>query len=174
MSFKYPIALTLTSLTQIGDSNEKCSPVLLILLLVGSTASQCTDANLCCAPQACASDNSLSGKWELDYYLDIATGTTEPNPQKNTRGVIYTFSDDTNRGSIQGHTLNNSVAGSYELAPECNIRILGFGGTKVGEPSWSGRAWLSSAEFYHYELRAMQLTLTPVNGKVRLVFKKVR
>ncbi|KAA0990778.1 META domain-containing protein [Dyadobacter aurulentus] len=148
--------------------------ILLVLLLLVSTASQCTDSDLCCGPLPCTSDNTLSGKWKLDYYQDIATGATESNPQENTRGVIYTFSDDTSKGSIEGHTLSNSVAGSYELAPGCNIRILGFGGSKVGEPSWSGRAWLTSAEFYHYELSPMRLTLTPENGKARLVFKKVR
>jgi len=72
---------------------------------------------------------------------------------------VLTFTDDGKAGTIEGHTVTNAVFGSYELGPHRTVKILSFGGTKVGEPQWGARVWtgLNTATSYKNAQQTMSI-----------------
>ncbi len=90
----------------------------------------------------CVANASLQGTWRLQAYQNLSTGTLEPDPDPKGRGVVLTFTEEGESGKIAGHTVANTVFGSYVKGDSCNLEKVTFGGTKVGEPTpWSAKAW---------------------------------
>jgi hypothetical protein len=116
----------------------------------------------------------LNGTWKLDYYLDMVTGQTELDPQPESRGVIYTFSGDQTKGKIDGHTVVNTIAGTYDIGTDCAFKINVFGGTKVNEPAWSRKAWFAPDRYYLFEIAGDKLSIKPDNSQELMVFKRVK
>jgi hypothetical protein len=86
-------------------------------------------------------NTTLTGKWKLIKYHNLTVGTSESEPSNISRSIILDFSDNGNQGNIEGHTVTNTVSGAYELLADNRMKTLGFGGTKVGEPSWGSKFW---------------------------------
>ncbi|NIJ50960.1 META domain-containing protein [Dyadobacter arcticus] len=144
------------------------------ILFVGCFAFQCTNeeaARLCCGPPPCSEKNTLTGTWRLTAFENITTGALDADPDPDGRGVVFTLKDDTRAGTIEGHTVANQVYGAYTLISGCTIEIKSFGGSKVGEPKWSGKAWLASSQGT-YSVQGETLKITFKNALESMVFKK--
>ncbi|WP_221389718.1 META domain-containing protein [Dyadobacter sp. NIV53] len=143
-----------------------------ILFVLALSAFQCGKQEDCCVLPPCSDKPTLEGTWRLTGYRDISTGSTENDPGPEGKGVIFTFKDNEKDGSISGHTVMNEVSGSYTLGPGCKLNIITFGGTKVGEPGWSGRAWLQSDSSMYYQRIENSLVIYRNKGREGMVFKK--
>jgi hypothetical protein len=121
-----------------------------------------------------AKKSSLTGTWRLDSYQNISTGAEEKDPEPEGKGVVFTFKDNEKEGTIAGHTFVNEISGTYTLGGECSVKITAFGGTKVGEPGWSGKAWLNAAGVASYQVSENKFILTYPNATERMIFKKTQ
>lgn len=96
---------------------------------------------------ACNKDNTttstdtLNGKWKLVKYHNMTNGTVESEPSNISRSIIIEFIDNGINGTMNGHTVTNSVVGEYELLQDNKMKTLSFGGTKIGEPNWGDKFW---------------------------------
>ena len=144
--------------------------VILIFLFI--TAFQCGKEVDCCVMPPCSDSATLEGTWKLVGYRDISTGNLQTDPEPDGKGVVYTFTDNEKTGNIEGHTSVNTISGSYELLEYCRLKITSFGGTKVGEPAWSNKAWLASDSTFGYERIGNNLTIYRNKGKEGMVFRK--
>ena len=120
----------------------------------------------------CSDKPTLEGTWRLMGYRDISSGNLEADPEPDGKGVVFTFKDNEKMGTLQGRTYMNTVSGTYELMEYCRIKMQSFGGTKVGEPAWSNRAWLASDTIFYYERIENNLTIYRNAGKEGMIFKK--
>lgn len=122
----------------------------------------------------CSEIASLSGTWRLDHFQNTSTGAIDPDPGIEGKSVVYTFQDDAKEGTITGHTFVNTISGNYTLGPECSIKITSFGGSKVGEPEWSEKAWFpsDSAAAGFYRASTDKLVIRFDKNPEQLVFKK--
>ncbi|WP_353722811.1 hypothetical protein [Dyadobacter sp. 676] len=139
------------------------------------TAFECGDRELCCDFPPCSEIASLKGIWRLDYFQNTVTGAIDTDPEVDGKSVVFTFEDDKKNGVISGHTFVNTVGGSYTLGPNCTFKIVSFGGTKVGEPEWSRKAWLPSDSISgkgSYHISSDKLILKFDQNQEQLVFKK--
>lgn len=146
--------------------------IIVILFGVGLFAFECGDVEDCCVMPPCSDKQSLKGTWRLSGYRNASTGALESDPDPRGKGVVFTFNDNEKAGSIEGHTLVNTISGTYEIMENCRIKISAFGGTKVGEPAWSNRAWLVSDSIYHYQRINDNLTIYRNNGSEAMIFDK--
>jgi hypothetical protein len=145
-----------------------------IIAFFGLTAFECGNQEDCCAMPACSEKSSLNGTWRLDSYQNISTGAEEKDPEPEGKGVVFTFKDNEKEGTITGHTFVNEISGTYTLGGECSVKITAFGGTKVGEPGWSGKAWLNAAGVASYQVSENKFILTYPNATERMIFKKTQ
>ena len=143
------------------------------ILLLTITAFQCREEKDCCLPPLCSEKPTLTGIWRLESYENQTTGVTEKDPDPDGKGVVYTFTDNEKEGSIEGHTVMNTVSGGYSLDNTCNFKVLSFGGSKVGEPAWSNKAWLPSDKPGYYQRHDNKLVIYFNGSEERLVFKKI-
>ncbi|CAG5011833.1 hypothetical protein DYBT9275_05035 [Dyadobacter sp. CECT 9275] len=148
--------------------------VLSMFLVFGLTAFQCEREKNCCVPPICSEKNTLTGTWQLEYYENRSNGEKEYNPESDRQGVVYTFTDNNKEGKIEGHTAVNTISGSYKLSDGCTLEITAFGGTKVGEPGWSNKAWLSASEKYFYQITGTRLRIGTFSGSTQMVFQLVK
>lgn len=100
---------------------------------------------------------TLTGKWRLMKYHNLATSESETQPTAIPRSIIMEFSDNGHTGTMNGHTVTNSVSGSYELLKNNKMKTLSFGGTKVAEPGWGSRFWNAIYAASSYERHGNQL-----------------
>ncbi len=151
---------------------KKLASLITLTLLFGLTAFQCGTQEDCCAMPPCSEKPTLTGTWRLDSYQNTSTGAEEKDPEPDGKGVVFTFKDDEKEGTIEGHTFVNDVFGKYTLQAGCSMKVTEFGGTKVGEPGWSGDAWLNSNVTAYYQVVGEKLVLSFANAPKRMVFKK--
>ncbi|OJV18572.1 MAG: hypothetical protein BGO21_23865 [Dyadobacter sp. 50-39] len=145
------------------------------LLFVALSAFECDNGKDCCAMPPCSEIASLSGTWRLDYFQNTATGAIDTDPEISGKSVVFTFSDDQKKGTISGNTFVNTVSGAYTLGGNCTFKITSFGGSKVGEPEWSRKAWLpsdSTGGKGSYHIQSNKLILKFDQNPEQLVFKK--
>jgi len=142
-----------------------------ILLLLVLTAFQC--GKECCVVGPCSEVVSLTGTWKLAYYKNGSTSVIDSMPITDGEEVIFAFKDNEKTGTIAGKTFVNTVEGEYEMLEYCRIKVTSFGGTKVGEPDWSAKAWLESNATYHYKILGAELQIQRYQGTDIMVFKKV-
>ena len=157
---------------------KKICCYLAMTILLASSAFQCSneqekDLMTCCGPPPCSANATLTGTWRLQAFQNVATNELDNDPDPKGRGVVFTFKDDQKSGAIEGHTFVNEISATYTLSPECSIEIKSFGGTKVGEPGWSGRAWLAAGEG-SFHVTSENLVITLKNSTERLIFKKLK
>ena len=143
--------------------------VLIIPIVLGLSASTC-ERTECCVIPPCSDTPTLTGTWKLEAYL--TSGILESKPANVDKDVIFTLKDDEKTGTIAGNTFVNTVEGNYDLLGDCRIRVKSFGGTKVGEPAWSEKAWLVSGTEYYYERFEGTLKIHRNQGKETMIFKK--
>lgn len=120
----------------------------------------------------CSDNPTWEGSWRLIGYRNVMTGSFEGDPGIEGKSVVFTFSDNRKEGRIEGHTFTNTISGTYMLGDSCTYEILGFGGTKVGEPGWSARAWLGGKSGNYQRIKD-QLLVFRNDGAEAMVFKKV-
>ena len=140
-----------------------------------STAFECGRKELCCDLPPCSEIASLNGTWRLDYFQNTATGAIDTDPEVSGKSVLFTFADDQKAGTITGHTFVNTISGSYALGQSCTFKITSFGGSKVGEPEWSRKAWFpsdSAGGKGNYHVSEDKLILKFDQNPEQLVFKK--
>jgi hypothetical protein len=124
---------------------------------------------------ACRKDDStatLNGKWKLIKYHNLTVGTSESEPKNISRSIIIDFSDNGSKGKMNGHTVTNSVSGDYELFKDNQMKILSFGGTKVGEPNWGSRFWNAIHSASSYERQGNKMFIYFNSGTGKMEFKK--
>lgn len=139
------------------------------------TAFQCENGKDCCAFPPCSEIASLTGTWRLDYFQNTATGAVDADPEISGKSVVFSFTDDQKNGTISGHTFVNTISGTYTLGANCTFKITSFGGSKVGEPEWSRKAWLPSDSINgkgSYHISSDKLVLRFDKSPEQLVFKK--
>lgn len=144
-------------------------------VLLASTAFECGGGKDCCVFPPCSEIASLHGTWRLDHFQNTATGAVDKDPEISGKSVVFSFSDDQKSGTITGHTFVNTINGSYTLGANCTFKIISFGGTKVGEPEWSRKAWLpsdSTGGKGSYQVTSDKLILKFDKNPEQLVFKK--
>ncbi len=147
------------------------------LIFLASTAFECGNREECCELPPCSDIASLNGMWRLDYFQNTATGAIEKDPGEKDKSVVFNFLDDQKSGTISGHTFVNTISGAYTLGPDCTFRIVSFGGSKVGEPAWSGKAWLpsdSTGGKGTYHVTDKKLILRFDQNPEQMVFEKSR
>jgi hypothetical protein len=152
---------------------KKLALLTVFTLFFGLTAFQCGKTKDCCVPPLCSEKPTITGTWRLQSFENQTTGVTEQDPDPEGKGVVYTFTDDEKEGTIEGHTVANTISGSYTLDKTCSFRVTVFGGTKVGEPAWSGKAWLPSNKPGYYQVSSTKLVIYFNGTEERLVFKKI-
>jgi hypothetical protein len=139
------------------------------------TAFQCENGKDCCALPPCSEIGSLAGTWRLDYFENTATGRVDADPEISGKSVVFSFSDDQKNGTISGHTFVNTISGAYTLGANCTFKITSFGGSKVGEPEWSRKAWFpsdSTGGKGSYHITSDKLILKFDQNPEQLIFKK--
>lgn len=146
--------------------------VLIIPFVLSLSASKCEKTD-CCVMPPCSDTPTLTGSWKLEAYQNVSTGVLENKPAEVDKDVIFTFKDNEKTGTIAGNTFVNTIGGSYELLEYCRIRVTAFGGSKVGEPAWSEKAWLVSGTEYHYTKSEGQLKIHRNQGTETMIFKKM-
>jgi hypothetical protein len=130
------------------------------------------------APYSCSPSGGMEGTWRLQAYQHIDSRKLEEDPDPSGRGVVLTFEEDGDKGTIQGHTVANQVGGNYQKADACRLLNVSFGGTKVAEPTaWSAKTWtaINSAtgyEIYTSKDRKDQLSIYYNNRIERMIFVK--
>ena len=143
---------------------------LLLLAFMG-----CEKKNSLLHPVGCDTKHKLEGTWRLDAYQNLNDGTLEPDPKPEDRGVVLTFTDDSNSIGFQGYTPVNTVSGGYRKAGSCALEDGSFGGSKVGEPTkWDYNVWsaMRSVEAYGFTKKNLCLYF---NGKSEvMIFSKVK
>lgn len=117
-------------------------------------------------------NESLTGKWRLIRYHNVIAGTSESQPANIPRSIIIEFSDNGYKGKINGLTVTNEVFGEYELIKGKKMKILNFGGTKVGEPTWGNKFWNSIHTASSYYRHKNKLFLFFNAGIEKMEFKK--
>ncbi|HEV7349378.1 hypothetical protein [Telluribacter sp.] len=150
-----------------------------LVFLLGVTAFRCEQKDFIVdAPYSCSPSGGMEGTWRLQAYQHIDSRKLEHDPETGGRGVVLTFREEGDRGTIQGHTVANEVSGSYEKADACQLLNVTFGGTKVAEPTdWSAKAWtaLNGATGYEVHVsadRKSQLSIYFNNRSERMIFMK--
>jgi hypothetical protein len=151
---------------------KKIILVLIFPFMLTLSASTC-ERTECCLPPQCSETPTLTGTWKLEAYQSLSTGILESKPADADKDVIFTFKDDEKMGTIVGKTFVNTIQGSYELSENCRIKVTTFGGSKVGEPAWSKKAWLISEQEYHYEKNEDQLKIHRNPDMETMIFKKM-
>lgn len=153
---------------------KKIASSIAFSVLLISTAFQCGDDVNCCDLPPCSEIASLNGTWRLQHFQNISTGAIDADPGVEGKSVVYTFQDNQAQGTVTGHTFVNTVSGGYTLGPECSIKIKAFGGSKVGEPEWSGKAWFpsDSASSGFYSVSGDKLIIRFSKNPEQFVFKK--
>lgn len=149
----------------------KLKSFLAIILVSFGLAFQCVRRE-CCVTPPCSDKATLEGSWRLIGIRSNTTGKLDSLPSSENRRVIFTFKDDEKSGTIDGHTFVNTISGTYEMLDYCRFKVLSFGGTKVGEPGLSGKAWLTSETIYHYERKGNSLAIQPQMAVEALIFIK--
>jgi len=143
------------------------------LLFFTLAAFQCGDTRECCVPPVCSEKPTITGTWRLESYENQTTGASDKDPDPAGKGVVYTFKDNEKEGTLDGHTVMNTVSGSYKLDKDCNFEVLTFGGSKVGEPAWSSKAWLPSNKPGYYQRYGNKLVIYFNGSEERLLFNKI-
>lgn len=124
---------------------------------------------------ACNKDETtatLNGKWKLIKYHNLTVGTSESEPKNISRSIIIDFSDNGNKGKMNGHTVTNSVGGDYELLKDNKMKTLSFGGTKVGEPNWGSKFWDAVYSASSYERQRNKMYIYFNSDTEKMEFKK--
>lgn len=127
---------------------------------------------------SCNKDNTtstadtLNGVWKLVTYHNLTTGTSESEPSNVSRSIIIQFSDNRIKGNMTGHTVTNTVSGSYELLQGNKMKTLSFGGTKVGEPAWGGKFWDAIYAASSYKIQRDKLYIHFNADTERMDFRK--
>lgn len=147
--------------------------LIFILLAVGLSAFECGTGKDCCVPPLCSEYNTITGTWRLEAFENQTTGALSGDPEPEGKGVVFTFKDNEKEGTIEGHTFANTVFGTYTLDKTCNFKVVSFGGTKVGEPAWSSKAWLPSNKTGYYQRLGNQLVIYFDGSEERLVFRQL-
>ena len=112
---------------------------------------------------ACNKDNttpttsSLNRNWKLIKYYNLTHGTSESEPVNISRSIIIEISDNGIMGNMNGHTVTNTVGRAYELLQYNKMKILHFGGTKIGEPNWGCKFWGAIHAASTYEIQRDKL-----------------
>jgi len=147
--------------------------VLLSLLLLGLIG--CEKKNPIPHPVECDAVSSIKGTWRLDAYQNLSDGTLQHDPDPKGRGVVLTFTEDSNSIVFKGHTAANSVGGGYRKAGSCDLENGSFGGSKVGEPTkWDSKVWTAMGSAEAYSLTKKNLFLY-FNAKSEvMIFSKVK
>ncbi len=123
----------------------------------------------------CVANASLEGTWRLQAYQDLATGTLNPDPDPKGRGVVFTFTEEGKSGKIAGHTVANTIFGSYVKGSSCDLEQVTFGGTKVGEPtSWSSKAWTAMNGAESFKQGGDRLYIDFNKRSERMIFERQR
>ncbi len=156
------------------DQMKRLVFLTIITLFLGLSAFECgSSEENCCVPPLCSDQPTLTGTWRLQAFENQTTGVQTSDPEPDGNGVVFTFKDDEKEGTIEGHTFVNTISGTYTLDKTCNFKVVSFGGTKVGEPGWSAKAWLPSDKTGYYQRIGNTLVIYFNGSEERLVFKKV-
>ncbi|SDE65708.1 hypothetical protein SAMN04487996_106134 [Dyadobacter soli] len=144
-------------------------------IFLALTAFECDNGKYCCDMPPCSEIASLDGTWRLDYFQNTVSSVVDRDPEISGKSVVFTFEDDKSNGTIAGHTFVNTISGAYTLGSGCTFKVTSFGGSKVGEPEWSRKAWLPSDStggkgIYH--VTSDKLILQFDKNPEQLVFKK--
>lgn len=116
---------------------------------------------------------TLTGTWKLIAYKNLITGEIETEPEDIWKSIIIEFIDDGKRGKLQGHTINNSVRGDYEISSGNKIKVLRFGGSKAGEGwSWGYKFWDAVRQSSSYQIKGNSLFLYFNSDKELMEFVK--
>ncbi|MCF2445155.1 lipocalin-like domain-containing protein [Dyadobacter sp. CY345] len=145
---------------------RKLASIVLMIIFLWLSVSGCKKES-CCNPE----NQDLEGTWQLEGYRDLKTNMLKEIPANDGRNVVYTFQDDGQEGMISGKTYSNTVGGSYEILGGSKLMVTNFGGSKVGEPEWSGKAWLRYGE-YRYEIRDNWLSIYQETDSEKMIFRK--
>ncbi len=145
---------------------RKFASLELIVIFLWLSAAGCKKES-CCNPE----NQVLEGTWQLEGYRDRINNNLNEIPANDGRNVVYTFQDDGQKGTISGTTYSNTVGGSYELVGSSKLNVTNFGGSKVGEPEWSGKAWFRQGE-YLYEIRDNSLSIYRETDSEKIIFRK--
>jgi heat shock protein HslJ len=122
----------------------------------------------------CRKENSttITGKWQLKAYHNLAAATIETEPATISRSIIMEFSDNGRLGKMTGHTVTNTVSGAYELLDNQKMITTSFGGTKVGEPAWGNKFWTAIHTANAYERQGNKLFIFFAAGSEKMEFTK--
>jgi hypothetical protein len=161
--------MILTKLEQM----KQITLLLAVAIFLTLSAFECNSRKDCCVFPICSEKSTLSGTWRLEAYENQTTGIAENDPQPEDKGVVFTFADDEKQGTIEGHTFVNTVNGSYTLDKNCGFKVVSFGGSKVGEPEWSKKAWLPSSKSGYYQVVGDKLIIYLNGSEERLRFVKM-
>jgi hypothetical protein len=114
--------------------------------------------------------SNIDGRWRVISYEDFEYNTLIlKNDADSWDGmdVILTFSVD----SMYGRNTTNTVSGKYEISDR-NIRIINYGGTKVGQPEWGNMFSGIVHSLESFKINASQLRFYYNSGKKSVTLEK--
>jgi len=114
---------------------------------------------------------SISGKWQLIGISDFGKRifSNRPSNYKDTQ-LSFEFKDDGQQGTINGSSVNNRITGNYQLFENQKMKVLQFGGTKIGEHGWGSDFWRNIRNATSYEYSKGYLLIYFDSGKRAMKF----
>lgn len=120
----------------------------------------------------------IQGTWKLSSFRDLNSGEVETQPEMDKKlpahhqDIAITFKGKNNKGTLSGHTINNTIFGNYELADNNKINMK-VGGTKISEPEWGKKFWDAIHKADKYRLEKDSLFLYYNNSQNLMEFVKI-
>jgi hypothetical protein len=119
---------------------------------------------------SCEKDNkeNITGTWVVTSYEDlISNSVIEKSDTESWNGmdIILTFESE----FFSGRNTTNQVQGTYVLNAD-SIRILSYGGTKIGQPEWGNMFSSAVHSFEKYTISRNQLKFYYNSGSKSVTF----
>jgi META domain len=136
--------------------------VLIVLILAACDTADSSTKN---------TDDTLTGTWKLIKYKNTSSNKIESEPTDIYRSIVLDFQDNGLEGTMKGHTVTNTVSGTYEITGGKKMKTMSFGGSKVGEPNWGSKFWTSIYAASSYERNGDQLFILFNDNTEQMEFK---
>lgn len=112
------------------------------LLLIAVTLACCSDSDFDTTNfKDNSSIKSQNGTWKVISFEDYTNETVETQNQENSWGhdIVISFNDAPDPNTFGGRVTTNSVTGEFEYLNDREIKLLRYGTTFVGQPSWGDK-----------------------------------
>ncbi len=163
--------------------NKKFALIIIMLFSAVLAGAFVTNNYISPSPSIPNSNNPIyqpiQGTWKLIAFKDVNSGEVETQPEidkslpAHNQEIIMIFNkEEKNKGTLSGHTINNTIFGDYELTGDNKINMK-IGGTKIREPEWGNKFWDEINKINEYRLKENALFLYYNDNQNLMEFIKI-